>query len=176
MESNVTPSAEVRADLQRLYFHDSSFRSIALMFSNGNVRSCRLWIDYYDWEGNEQRRKQDPNAPWQWRSLEVSFGYLAHFEYSAPDLLNRPQDIDGVEFDHLLAELRASEDKLRAEYFDYRSPLFDAASGPMSLKFMTQNSSGDQDGFVLVIGSECELHWDKHAPLVGQIHIPIQDG
>lgn len=57
------------------------------LFSSGNARSCRLCIDYYDWEGNERRRQQDPKAPWQWRSLEVSVTYLAQFEYSAPGQL-----------------------------------------------------------------------------------------
>jgi hypothetical protein len=166
----------IRAEIERLSFHDSIFRSIALLFSNGHARSCRLSIDYYDWEGNERRRQQHPNAVWQWRSLEVSFTYLAHFEYSAPDLLNRPQDIDRIEFDHLLEVLRVNEDKLRGQFSGYRSPLFDGESEPLSLKFMTQNSSADREGFVLVVGSGCQLHWDTYLPLVGQIHIPIEDG
>ena len=86
-------TVDARAELERLGFHDAVFRSIELLFSNGNARSCRLLIDYYDWEGNEARRKQDANAAWRWRSLEIAFAYLGHFEYSAPDLLNRPQDI-----------------------------------------------------------------------------------
>ena len=106
-------NVDARAELERLCFHDAVFRTIELLFSDGNSRSCRLLIDYYDWEGNEARRKQNPSAPWRWRSLEIAFAYLGHFEYSAPDLRNRPQDIDRIEFDHQLAELRASEEWAR---------------------------------------------------------------
>lgn len=168
-----TTTVDARAELQRLCFHDAAFRSIELVFSDGNARSCRLLIDYYDWEGNEARRKQDPNAPWQWRSLEIAFAYLGHFEYSAPDLLNRPQDIDRIEFDHHLPQLRASEEWARGFCTSYRSPLFDVEGGPLSVKFVTQNNNADREGFVLVVGSGCKLRWDVKPPLIGQIHIPI---
>jgi hypothetical protein len=170
----IVPQSEARAELERLCFHDSVFRSIELLFSNGNARSCRLTIDYYDWEGNEARRQQNPNSPWHWRSLQISFGYLGHFEYSAPDLLNRPQDIDRIEFDHQLAELRAGEEWARGFFTSYQSPLFDAKGGPLSVKFITQNCSSDREGFVLVVGSGCTLKWDVEPALVGQIHIPIE--
>lgn len=164
---------EVRATLERLDFHDSVFRSIELLFSSGHGRSCRLLIDYYDWEGNDARRVEDPQAPWRWRCLEVFFGYLGHFEYSAPDLLNRPQDVDCVKFDHMLAELRAGEQWARDRSPGYRSPLFDAEGGPLSVKFITQNSDMEREGFVLVVGSGCQLRWDVRPALVGQVHIPV---
>jgi hypothetical protein len=163
---------EARAALERLDFHDSVFRSIELLFSDGHDRSCRLLIDYYDWEGNHARREADPQAPWRWRSLEVCFSYLGQFEYTAPDLLNRPQDIDCVEFDHMLAELRAGEQWARDRSPGYRSPLFDADGGPLSLKFLTHNFDSEQQGFVLVVGCGCRLHWDVRPSLVGQVHIP----
>lgn len=164
---------EARAELARLNFHDSVFQSIELLFSSGSARSCRLQIDYYDWEGNYARRESDPQAAWQWRSLEVCFGYLAHFEYSTPDLLNRPQDIDRIEFDHQLTELRAGEQWARDLSSGYRSPLFDADGGPLSVRFITQNSSLDREGFVLVVGSACRIRWNVRPTLVGQTHIPI---
>jgi hypothetical protein len=145
-----------------------------LIFSDGFARSCRLFIDYYDWEGNESRRQKDPNSPWRWRSLEISFAYLGHFEYSAPDLLNRPQDIDRIEFDHQLAELRASEEWTRGSLSAYRSPLFDADGGALSVKFITQNCNADREGFVLIVGSGCELRWDIAPALVGHVHYPIE--
>jgi hypothetical protein len=163
-------TAEARAELARLNFHDSVFRSIELMFTSGHDRSCRLLIDYYDWEGNHARRNSDPQTPWLWRSLEVSFGYLGHFEYSAPDLLNRPQDIDRIEFDHHLEELRAGERWFRETCSGYRSPLFDVDGGSLSVKFITQNCNLDRDGFVLVVGSGCQLHWDLRPAPIGQIH------
>ncbi len=170
VDSLTTP--EARDALERLDFHDSAFRSIELLFSDGSARSCRLLIDYYDWEGNSARRAADPQAPWRWRSLEVSFSYLGHFEYSAPDLLNRPQDIDRVEFGHLVPELRAGEERLRARFSGYRSPLFDADGGPLSLKFLTHNWGEEREGFVMVAGSGCRLRWDVRPALVGQVHIP----
>jgi hypothetical protein len=174
MESRLPTAAEVRAELERLFFQESAFRSIELLFSSGHARSCRLLIDYYNWEGNERRRQSDPQAPWQWRSLEISFGYLAHFEYSAPDLLNRPQDIYCVEFDSLLNELRISEDRQRNQFPGYRSPLFDSPSGPLSLRFLTHNGRERREGFVLVVGSGCQLRWDARPAPVGQIHIPVE--
>src|SRR3954470_638335 len=153
-------TAEARAELERINFHDSVFRSIELLFTSGHARSCRILIGYYDWEGNYARRESVPQAPWRWRSLEVWFGYLGHFEYSAPDLLNRPQDIDRIEFDHRLTELRAGEQWARDLSPGYRSPLFDADGGPLSVKFITQNCSADREGFVLVVGSGCRLRWD----------------
>ncbi len=169
-------TADARAELERLDFHDSVLRSIDLLFSSGHARSCRLLIDYYDWEGNSARRAADPQAPWRWRSLEVSFGYLGHFEYSAPDLLNRSQDIDRAEFDHTLAGLRAGEDRLRAQFSGHRSPLFDADGGPLSLKLLTQNWGEEREGFVLVVGSGCRLRWDVRPAPVGQTHIPTAPG
>ena len=164
---------EARAALERLDFHDSVFHSVELLFSSGHARSCRLLIDYYDWEGNYARREADPHAPWRWRSLEVFFGRLGHFEYSAPDLLNRAQDIDRIEFDHQLPELRAGEQWARDRSPGYRSPLFEADGGPLSVKFVTQNSDLEREGFVLVVGSGCQLRWDARPTLVGQVHIPI---
>lgn len=174
MMAHARTTAQARAELERLDFHDSVFCSIELLFTSGHARSCRLLIDYYDWEGNDARRESDPQAPWRWRSLEVFFGYLGHFGYSAPDLLNRPQDIDHIEFDHLLAELQAGEQWARDLSPRYRSPLFDAEGGPLSVKFITQNCSVDQEGFVLVVGSGCQLRWDVRPALVGQVHIPIE--
>ena len=49
-------TTDARAELERLWFHDSAFRSIEMMFGTGSARSCRLMIDYYDREGNEARR------------------------------------------------------------------------------------------------------------------------
>ena len=170
---DVLTTTAARAALERLDFHDSAFRSIELLFSSGHARSCRLLIDYYDWEGNYARREADPQASWRWRSLEISFGYLGHFEYSAPDLLNRPQDIDRIEFDHRLEGLRAGEGWVRKTCSGYRSPLFDAEGGPLSVKFITQNSNADREGFVEVVGSDCRLRWDERPALVGQVHIPI---
>ena len=49
----------VREELERLSFHDSAFRGIELLFSQrgGPDRGCRLYIDYYDWEGTKPDRR-----------------------------------------------------------------------------------------------------------------------
>ena len=74
--------------------------------------------------------------------LRSCFLTRASSRYSAPDLLDRPQDIDHIEFDHQLADLRAGEEWARGFYAAYRSPLFDAEGGPLSVKFMTQERKG----------------------------------
>ena len=84
----------IQEKLQSLDFHDSALSTVSIQFSDGNTRSCTLLIDYYDWEGNSQRRELNPAAEWAWRRLQITFGYLAHIEFSAPDFVNRAQDID----------------------------------------------------------------------------------
>ena len=91
------PAFIIRKELEKLEFHDSVFRGIGIFFSDGISRGCKIQIDYYDWERNEARRKADPSSEWVWKALTIKLGYLAHFEYSAPDLLNRAQDIDELE-------------------------------------------------------------------------------
>ena len=172
MEQN--SKTTVLEELQKLRFHDSSFRTVELNFSDVRTRSCRLQIDYYDWEGNEIRRKQTPNAQWEWKSLVIDFGYVAVFEYSAPDLLNSAKEIDTVEFGHRLEELRSQEQDLLKQFSGYRSPLFNDKSEPISIKFITQNWDESSPGYFLVVGSEVKISWGSFAPLVGQIHIPIK--
>jgi hypothetical protein len=175
MSSPPSPSESIQRELEQLDFHDSVFSSIQLGFSDGNARNCRIHLYYYDWEGNSLRRRTDSNSPWTARSLTIAFDYLAHFEYSAPDLLNRAQDIDRIEFGSLLENLRASEAGVRSMFPGYKSPLFDSPTGPLSLKFITQNCADNNEGYVLVIGSQCRLTWDARPALVGQAHIPVAE-
>ncbi len=84
----------VVSSLKDLNFHDSRLVSVGLSFPGGNDRTGLLDIDYYDWEGNAQRRADDANATWLTKRLRLSFGFLAHIELSAPHLVNRAQDID----------------------------------------------------------------------------------
>ena len=87
----------IQEELQSLNFHDSALGTVSIKFSSGNARSCSLLIDYYDWEGNSKRRQLQPAAQWAWKRLKITFGYLAHIEFNAPDLVNRAQDIDSLE-------------------------------------------------------------------------------
>jgi hypothetical protein len=164
-----------RTELEDLEFHDSVFRSIEIFFSDGNSRGCKLQIDYYDWEGNEARRKDDPSSEWEWKSLTITFGYLAHFEYSAPDLLNRAQDIYELQFDHELERLRHREEKQKRQFSKYRSPLFDSKGKALSLKFVTENGDEESQGYILVVGSDVRLEWGGFDSYIGQTHIPADD-
>jgi hypothetical protein len=164
----------IRSELGKLNFHDSCFRSIQLHFSSGQERSCLLLIDYYDWEGNGARQQQSPTAAWTWKSLTISFGYLAVFEYSAPDLLNRAQEISEVEYDYRLEELKVKEQNLAKKFSGYHSPLFEGNGEPVSIKFITQNCDENSEGYILVVGCDVKISWGSFHPLVGQIHIPTK--
>ena len=104
----------------------------------------------------------------------IDFGYVAVFEYSAPDLLNSAQEIDEVEFGDRLEELKIKELGLLKQFPGYRSPLFQGEGEPVSIKFVTQNADEKSQGYVLVIGSDVKLGWGGFAPLAGQTHIPIR--
>lgn len=164
-----------RKDFESLDFHDSVFRSIEIFFSDGNARGCKIEIDYYDWEGNLARRKTDSSSEWTWKALTITFGYLAHFEYSMPDLLNRAQDIYELQFDHKLDELRAKEERQRHQFSEYKSPLFDAEGEALSLKFVSENGDEQSLGYILVVGSDVTIEWNSFDSFVGQTHFPIED-
>ena len=169
------PKFITREELESLEFHDSVFRSIEIFFSDGNSRGCQIQIDYYDWEGNEARRKANPSSEWVWKALTITLGYLACFEYSAPDLLNRAQDIDELQFDHELDGLRKQEEKQKRLFPKSRSPLFDSKGPALSLKFLTENGDEESQGYVLVVGSEVTLEWGSFDSYTGQTHIPVDD-
>jgi hypothetical protein len=172
METN--SETNVKRELEKLYFHDSSFRSIQLQFSDDGDRTCALEIDYYDWEGNGLRRKKTPDAKWEWKSVTIHFGFVAVFEYSAPDLNNRARDIDEVEFDYRLEELRVKEQSYLKQFPGYCSPLFGDKLEPISIKFKTQNNDENSDGYILVIGNDVKMTWGNFMPNSGQIHFPIK--
>ena len=169
------PKFITRKELENLEFHDSVFRSIGIFFSDGNSRGCKIQIDYYDWEGNEERRKTNPSSEWVWKALTITVGYLAHFEYSAPDLLNRAQDIAELQFDQDLDRLRKQEEKQKRQFSQYQSPLFDSKGTALSLNFLTENGDDQSQGHVLVVGSDVTLDWGSFDSYVGQTHIPVDD-
>ncbi len=165
----------VLEELQGLCFHDSCFRSIELHFSDtSDARSCRLNINYYDWEGNAARKNQTPNAQWEWKSLVIDFGYVAVFEYSAPDLSNSADAIDDVEFGNRVEELKCKEEALLKEFSGYCSPLFNDKVEPVSIKFLMQNGDENSEGYILVIGSEVKISWGSFPARVGQVHFPLK--
>ena len=166
---------DVTAVLEALYFHDSLLRTISVSFSDGNRKSCLLDIAYYDWEGNKERRSLDPKSPWQWRRLQIAFGYLAHIEFSAPDLINRAQDIDSLEIGSGLPAFRQAYETFKRDFPRGRYPLFENGAEAISLKFNTQNNSDSGTGFLWVVGTEIELKWLSSDRLEGQIHIPLAD-
>jgi hypothetical protein len=140
----------INSQLGELNFHDSKIRGIQLVFPRGNDRTCAIDIDYYDWEGNEERRKTEPDAQWIWKHLRLEFGHLAHSEFSAPDLKSRVQDIDDIAL------------------------LIDSDTELISLKFFLQNWTDDKQGFILIIGSQLKLHWIEGYQKTGQSHWPIK--
>jgi hypothetical protein len=96
-------------------------------------------IDYYDWEGNAKRRADDVNEVWLTRRLRLSLGFLAHIEFSAPDLVNRAHDIDEAEAGYRLSTFQAKYAAFKREFPHGFYPLFEDESEVISLRFSTQN-------------------------------------
>lgn len=164
----------INNELENLYFHDSTLRGINVSFSDGNARSCVLDIDYYNWEGNQKVRESLPNEPWKWRRLILKFGYLAHIEFSAPDLMNRAQDLDDAELGYAISTFEDEYKKFKLEFPRGKSPLFENGE-VISIRFTTQNYSSSDSGYLWVVGNDVSITWEDADTLVGQIHIPIQN-
>ena len=165
----------IKEKLQSLDFHDSALSTVAIQFSNGNVRSCTLLIDYYDWEGNSKRRELNPAAEWTWKRLQITFGYLAHIEFSAPDFVNRAQDIDSLELGYGIQALKEKHLKFKSDFPKGTFPLFDDGSEVISARFTTQNFGDETEGYLWVAGSQVRVDWLETGSLIGQVHIPIAD-
>jgi len=154
--------------LRSLNFHDSCLRTVTLSFSSGNARKCSLIVDYYNWEANTD------GQPWRWRKLLITFGSVAHLEFTSPDVLNRAQDIHAVEFTDDFERFLPAHQKTLKECPQYRSPVFDTEQGPIAMKLQTQNEDWlGAGGYLLVIGSNVQLAWDDEDVLEGQVHIPV---
>lgn len=164
----------INKELGSLHFHDSNLRGINVSFSDGNARSCTLEIDYYNWEGNQKARKASPNAPWKWRQLVVKFGYLAHIEFSAPDLVNRAQDLDEAEMGYGLSSFEDGHKRFKAEFPRGRYPLFESGE-VVSIRFTTQNYSNTGAGYLWIVGNDVSVEWRDSDVLEGQIHFPIEN-
>jgi hypothetical protein len=165
----------VVSELQALNFHDSRLVEVGLSFPGGNARACVIDIDYYDWEGNAKRRADDANAAWLTKRLRLSFGFLAHIEFSAPDLVNRAQDFDEAEVGYCLSTFQARYAAFKREFPHGFYPLFEDGSEVISLRFSTQNNDEHKSGSLWLVGSKVELEWLAAPRHAGQIHFPISD-
>jgi hypothetical protein len=163
----------VVSSLKDLNFHDSRLVSVGLAFPGGNDRTGLLDIDYYDWEGNAQRRADDASATWLTKRLRLSFGFLAHIELSAPDLVNRAQDIDQAEVDYRLSSFQAGYAAFKREFPHGSYPLFEDGCEVLSIRFTTQNYDASTAGFLWLVGGKVELEWLTTPRHAGQIHFPI---
>lgn len=163
----------VISKLQALNFHDSRLVEIRLSFNDPNLRLCVIEIDYYDWEGNASRRKEDANAVWLSRRLRISIGFLAHIEFNAPDLVNRAHDIDQVEVGYGLPAFQSRYAAFKREFPKCSYPLFEDGSEVVSLRFLTQNYEENQSGSFWIVGGMVDLEWLSAPRHTGQLHIPI---
>ena len=163
----------INKELESLYFHDSCLRGINLSFSDGKARSCVIDIDYYNWDGNEKARKISPNEPWKTRRLLLNFGFLAHIEFSAPDLFNRAHDLDEAKIGHELSVFEEQCKKFKSEFPNGQHPL--ESGEVVSIRFTTQNSSDTESGYLWVVGNEVTITWDDEDVRVGQTHFSIEN-
>lgn len=161
----------IQKELENLYFHNSSFREIRILFSDDNDRSCLMDIDYYNWEGNENK---PANQPWRWKRLGIKFGFLAHIEYSSPDMINGPGDIDEIELAYGLEKFKKEQERVKKEFPRAKYPILNDSVETISIKFRTQNSTNDAEAYIWVVGSDVKLEWVEEGTLEGQIHIPIK--
>lgn len=165
----------VASKLQALHFHDSRLVELVLWFPEGNARRCLIDIDYYDWEGNAKRRAADPKATWLTKRLRLSFGFLAHIAFSAPDLVNRGADIDEAEVGYGLLTFQAKYAAFKREFPQGVYPLFEDGSEVISLRFSTQNSDENSSGSLWIVGCKVEMEWLAEPRHAGQMHFPIAD-
>jgi hypothetical protein len=163
----------VVSTLQALNFHDSRLVEVSLSFSEGSTRACLIDIDYYDWEGNAKRRVDATNAAWLTKRLRLSFGFLAHIEFSAPDLVNRAQDLDEAEVGYCLLNFQTKYTAFKREFPHGFYPLFEDGSEVISLRLSTQNNDEHTSGFLWLVGSKVKLEWPTAPRHAGQIHFPI---
>ena len=159
--------------LKSLHFHDSTLVGIGIQFSLGNNRSCEVLLDYYDWEGNNSRRAIDPKAAWLSKRLRISIGFLAHFEFSAPDLVNRAQDIDRIELGYEIDRFQKLRDRFKNSFPHGTFPLFDDGSEVISIRFITQNTDDDSEGYLWLVGNNVQVSWFESINTECQHHFPI---
>jgi hypothetical protein len=156
-------SRNYMSEMDKLYFHDSRINKVSFDAD----RKCELVIDYYNWEGNTEGQ-----GIWQWRRLKIAFGFLAVFEWTAPDLLNKCSEILEVKYDEKLEELYGLEAKIKQKYVNYESPLF-GGKNILSTTFYLSNFSEDVFGYLRLIGSNVSIEWIDEDSFQGQIHIPM---
>jgi len=143
--------------LRALNFHDSSLVSFHASLGPGSQRTLTVELEYYDWEGNSLRRATDPHAPWQTKRLTIAFGFMAAVEFSAPDLVNRAQEIDTAEVGYRLDSLKEQHTAFKAAFPRGKYPLFDDGSEVVSIRFNTQNNDDNSFGYFWIAGSQVEL-------------------
>lgn len=163
----------VTNELASLDFHDSMIREIVLAFPGGHGRKCTFDINYYNWEGNQEGRE------WQWKRLKIHFGFLAVFEFTAPDMINCVHEINSLLLGEGLEDLRRQKERVNESFPKAKIKLFDSGTEPISVKFLTQNGGqtgdGYVEGYIKAIGSQVALEWIDTETLVGQSHIPIKE-
>lgn len=163
----------VKETLRALGFHDSTIRAIELRFGEKGRAHAHVAIDYYDWEGNADRRRVDSRAPWRSRALSIRFGFVAHFEYSAPFVLHPGNEIDRAVIGDGLTTFEEAARRLRSEFPRAVDPLFGEGREPVSLRFETHNWGDDRAGHIWIVGSDVTLEWGA-ARESAEHHIPIR--
>ncbi|SCZ10571.1 hypothetical protein [Alkaliphilus peptidifermentans] len=163
-----------KLELDKLYFHDSEISSINILYKDNGDRTLELIIDYYNWEGNNDKS----GIEWDWRKLKITVDYLAVFEWNAPDYVNNYQASVVLEtkFDKGLEEIYEIEKSKQRKFNNYKSPIF-SRSNYASVEFI-MNSFDDgligDTGYIRFIGSDIQYSWIE-GQKYGQIHIPIKE-
>jgi hypothetical protein len=161
--------------LRALNFHDATLVSVRLLFGEDSGRSASVELDYYDCEGNEKRREEQPQVSWLTKRLSISFGFLVHIEFSGPDLVNRAQDIDFAEIGYDLATFEHRHANFKRQFPNGSYPLFEGSGEVVSLRLTTQNNDEELNGYLWIVGNEVELTWSQSTASQRQTHVPLRD-
>ena len=113
-------------------------------------------------------------ADWQTKRLTIAFGFLAAIEFSAPDLVNRAQEIDAAEVGYRLDWFKEQHTAFKGEFPSGKYPLFDDGSEVVSIRFNTQNNDDDSSGYFWIVGSQVELSTVPETTVVGQTHFALR--
>ncbi len=149
----------VKDQLKKLEFHDSYIKAVNFVFSP--LPSCVLNIHYYNWEVTNEALSQPKTPgikaiPSEWKQLILRFDFLAHIEYSEPDLINSIGSINDVTFDYGLDKFEKEYAAVKQRFPLSKYPILEADIETISIKFETHSN-----GYLWIVGSGVSLEWAK---------------
>lgn len=149
----------VKNQLEKLEFHDSFLKAINVVFSP--KPSCILNIDYYNWEMVNKTLASQSTAKGkivaidsEYKQLVIKFDFLAHIEYSEPDLINSIGSITCITLDYGLDRFEKEYAAVKQRFPLCKYPILEEGAETISIKFDTHSN-----GYVWIVGSGVSMEW-----------------